>query len=876
MPSAPNSVGRGENAHSARSPGHYGQPTIPSIQRRQTYSEKIGMEKFASDASLESPCGYKQLGAMNMENQQAVVCRRMSASKNLLSPAIRRSKEMVLRRTLTKEQHDFATPLIATPLISRIHENISKVSRSKDREPIVHGTLYGIINSIALVPVLVSYIHIVFNSHKEFGEYIPRLVKTMFLSSAIHQLVFSWRSAMPFAVGQVQDVGLIFLSAMVRGILSEGSKLGIPKDEVVATCLWMCAFSTGLVGLVVWGVGKAQIAEYVQLIPLPVVGGYLGYIGYFCVAAGLSITTGEFIAGPETWGVIFNEVYLWRLVFMTGLVLTLFLMHAYGGAFGLPTALLGIPVFFFIALSSCGISMTDAQTSGWLPPPADLGNFWTTLELYDPTLVHWKLFLQQIPNLVGLCVVVTFGSSLDIAAVQADYTEVLDYNREMKTVGLANLLSGLFGGYSGSYIFSQTVFSLKMNVRSKANGYIVFAVELICALFPIDVVRYLPLGYVGSIMTFFGIAIMKDWLVDAYSLVSWVEFLLIYLSFFVVLYLSGLNSFGLLLGLVLSTFCAALVFTFLYASVRTWREVETYSSSVVRSSEAAKKLHENRDRIVIIRIFGYVFFGHAMDLIRLQRMLEKSSAQYVIIDFARCDGVDSSAASAFGVISTILSRKGCYTYLTAAHGDIDKVLRSHSSIEAPVTEFYGSDFLSMDGALKICEDIILGHPSIASSKEIDLPSFLYTNIKATECGDRRGVIEWDLREDCKNLATYFEIKNIPAGDMLFSCKDKPKNIYFILKGIIETTRCRVGLEANFNYVTTVIPGTILGDISYFSTEGTAGYDAKSVSECTIGIIDRQTLELLEREHPKLLVLMQKTILYHISCYATQSLREVYV
>ena len=54
--------------------------------------------------------------------------------------------------------------------------------------------------------------------------------------------------------------------------------------------------------------------DYVRLLPLPVVGGYLGYIGYFCLVAGLSVTTGEQISGPDTYYRLFNEAYIWKLI----------------------------------------------------------------------------------------------------------------------------------------------------------------------------------------------------------------------------------------------------------------------------------------------------------------------------------------------------------------------------------------------------------------------------------------------------------------------------------------------------------------------------------------------------------------------------------
>ena len=44
--------------------------------------------------------------------------------------------------------------------------------------------------------------------------YLPMLVKLVLFSSIVHQMAFTGLSSLKFSVGQVQDAGLIFLSAM--------------------------------------------------------------------------------------------------------------------------------------------------------------------------------------------------------------------------------------------------------------------------------------------------------------------------------------------------------------------------------------------------------------------------------------------------------------------------------------------------------------------------------------------------------------------------------------------------------------------------------------------------------------------------------------
>ncbi|CAD7930694.1 unnamed protein product, partial [Amoebophrya sp. A25] len=77
---------------------------------------------------------------------------------------------------------------------------------------------------------------------------------------------------------------------------------------------------------------------------------------------------------------------------------------------------------------------------------------------------------RQAGNWLGLLIVVTFGSSLDVAAIQAEIPYRLDFNSEMRMIGISNLLAGISGGMTGSYIFSQTIFSLKSQVTSALCG----------------------------------------------------------------------------------------------------------------------------------------------------------------------------------------------------------------------------------------------------------------------------------------------------------------------------------------------------------------------------------------------------------------------
>ena len=57
----------------------------------------------------------------------------------------------------------------------------------------------------------------------------------------------------------------------------------------------------------------------------------------------------------------------------------------------------------------------------------------------------------QLPKVTGLFLVVCFGSCMDVAAIQQEVPSPLDFNGELITVGLSNIVTALCGaGYTGT------------------------------------------------------------------------------------------------------------------------------------------------------------------------------------------------------------------------------------------------------------------------------------------------------------------------------------------------------------------------------------------------------------------------------------------
>ena len=126
--------------------------------------------------------------------------------------------------------------------------------------------VYAVVNVIISVPSMYGYAAVIFN-HPVFAPHMNELSKLVIFSSLMHQLAFtSFSSLGTFAIGTVQDAGLIFLSSManhIAGIIID--REGGTEQEVVSTVLVLLSMGTATLGLVLIAMGHFRFAEYVTL-----------------------------------------------------------------------------------------------------------------------------------------------------------------------------------------------------------------------------------------------------------------------------------------------------------------------------------------------------------------------------------------------------------------------------------------------------------------------------------------------------------------------------------------------------------------------------------------------------------------------------------
>jgi sulfate permease, SulP family len=313
---------------------------------------------------------------------------------------------------------------------------------------------------------LYGYAAVIFN-HPVFKPHMNALSKLVVLSSAIHQLGFILFSSLDFSIGMVQDAGLIFLSSMsnhiANRILQDRNVVVVivsndddnddsfnnvddatEKIILSTTCVFLSA-GTALLGLILILMGKFKLANAVSYLPMPVVGGYLAFIGYFCCQAGVALCISQPLVSFYDWTIVIESWHNLLLAFpglLAGAILALTSRRANNDAM-LPLAMVAIPTVFYIIIFASGVGLDGARAGGWVgqvAPPVPVKDLFGLIDL---KLVQWDVVGEVLWTWVGMVFVVSFASCLDVAAISMDMGQALDTNRELTTVGICNCTCGL-------------------------------------------------------------------------------------------------------------------------------------------------------------------------------------------------------------------------------------------------------------------------------------------------------------------------------------------------------------------------------------------------------------------------------------------------
>src|SRR3984885_10214549 len=624
---------------------------------------------------------------------------------------------------------------------------------------ILKDILGGSAASVLTVTFGLSYSLLIFGG--PLSPYLSYGVAATFISSAILAGVIAVGSSIPFAVSGPESS-----TAAMTGILASSVVERIvaanPSAPLLAPILITLAIATILTGLVLCCFGMTRMGRAIRYVPYPVVGGFLGATGCLIVLGAVRVITGQPLQFA-TLGQFEDLQTLSKLAAACVMALILYMTwHRSRSSLGLPAILVGGVIAGHILFWLTGISLAEAQAAGWTfqsPPSADFMLPWSVeaIEKYP-----WHTLPELSGNLIAVIFVTASCTLFNTTGIEVAVQREANLERELNVTGIANMLSGALGGYTGCISISRSVLNFNSGGSSPLSGFTVAAMSLLMLLFAPTLLGYMPKFVLGGLLIYLAADQLHKWVVQSRRRLSFTEYLSL-LTIIVIIVQWGFIA-GILIGVVIGCATFALSASRI-DSIKYSFDGSEYRSSLDRSREDQAVLSAHGGKIQGLNLQSYLFFGSANRLYQHVKALlaRHPECRFLVFDFKLVTGIDSSAAYSFAQIKRTAHDRGIRLMLVHLQAATEKALRSSEFVSQDV-----SIMPELDHALEWCENELIARHEGHSDEEASLKDW-FVRILGT---DEEAV---ELMQRCQRL-------EVGVGETVVSAGDAANSMHFILDG----------------------------------------------------------------------------------------------
>ena len=494
--------------------------------------------------------------------------------------------------------------------------------------------------SVLTITFGLSYSLLIFTG--PLAPYLAYGVAATFVSSAILAAVLAAGSSFRFAIGAPESSTAamtgILASSLVEHIVARN-----PAGALLSPTLMTLGLSAIATGIVLCAFGVTRMGRAIRYVPYPVVGGFLGATSCLIILGAVGVITGH---RPQltTLDQFANILTLSELAAASAMALTLYLTwHRSRTPFGLPAVLVGGVVVAHLAFRLAGITVEGAQVSGWTFQPPSNVSFILPWNADEIVRYPWYAVPDLLGNLVAVIFVTASSTLFNTAGIEVAAHREANLERELNVTGLANVLSGAFGGYTGCISVSRTILNFNSGGTGRLSGFTVSAVSLLMLAFAPVLLGYMPKFVLGGLLLYLGADQLYKWIIESRRRLTRTEYLSL-LAIIVIILQWGFVA-GVLIGVVIG--CATFALSAArIESIKYSFDGSEYRSSLDRSRDDQDVLTAHGGKIRGLNLQSYLFFGSANRLYQHVKTLlaRHPECRYLVFDFKLVTGIDSSAA----------------------------------------------------------------------------------------------------------------------------------------------------------------------------------------------------------------------------------------
>ena len=627
------------------------------------------------------------------------------------------------------------------------------------------------------------------------SPYVSAGVGLALASALVVRLLVALRSSYYGTLATLQDAPIAVV-AVAAAIAASGD--GSPRDKFLLVVA-LGFVTTALCGAVFLALGTFRLGHLVRFVPYPVIGGFLAGTGWLIVCGSVGVMTGTPLHW-QTLGRLLEPAVLVRVLPGAALAAVLLVLTRYVRHFAvLPGVFLAAIGVFYVVLLAAGYPVRQARVDGWLFGPFPDGGLWQPYLLEAVRGADWRALVGQAGTVGSALVVSLLALLLNASGLELATRRDVDLNRELRVAGLANLGAALAGGLVGYQSCSMSVLAHQMGGRGRRVGLAAAGVTAAVLFLGPGFLTYLPKSILGGLLLYLGASILLRWLHAARPALPRGDYAIL------VLIVVAIGALGFLEGVGLGTLAAILLFVVRTSLVGVVKRESTGAdcrSNVDRPPDHRRALQHEGARVHVLQLTGYLFFGTASRLLQQVRNRAADAARpalgYLVLDFRRVAGIDSSAVFSFVRMCQMAQEKGFAVVVTGLSDRIRLQMQKGGVREEPggALRVFGD----LDHGLEWVEDRLLERAGQGP---------------ACPAGDLRGKLNcfFEGQVNVDRLLKYLKREEVPRGGYLMRQGDPPDGMIFIESGQVTVL---LELEGGRTVrLRTMQEGTVVGEVGWY-------------------------------------------------------------
>jgi len=663
--------------------------------------------------------------------------------------------------------------------------------------------------------------------------YLPVGILSALTGWVLLSLVLSLTSREPLHIASLDDQAIVIFGAIAALMIATmGDQAASPRG--LATLLFIIAVTSLGFALACFLVGRYKLSRVIELLPFPVVCGFMASIGWLVIGAGMEVAGDVSVSGA-----LVSELgegnRLVRLLLAAGFgAVMVWATSRFEQSWTLPLVSMVIVAGYYLVMLTAGYSHAEQLSGGWLFQVSDAEDgVASILATLSPRDIDWDFVVRVIPQILTIIFLAMLTTSLSLSALSADGDTKLQIGEEFGNISVGNFLCAGVACPPGYTDVVATSMFRQFKASSRWMPLAATSMVIFIAAFGGWIIGYLPRLVMGATIFLFAYQTLYEWLFSNVRGFHRLDYLIVWVI------LGTTILAGFMQGIAVGILLALSLFVFRYSRVTAIHSRATLSderSSVERSMSDSQVLQYHGSSIIIYSLRGYLFFGTAnsiIDRITEYEKLHEGRCKGILIDMHRVTGVDVSALNAFAQLRKQCESEGVLLHFSGVPGEIREQLTAVNAVSRSV-DGTALVFDSHDVALEYVENGILEQRRDGPRRR-SIREFLMGMI-----GDENKV---DI------LLQALRRKTLEAGAVLFSQGDPDTGMYIVEQGSLSAfIRSATGEQIRIKKFS---PGSVLGELSSYLTRKHRTATIVADEDSLIYHLDREKMEQLDSANHEL-------------------------